>query len=167
MEIIQLKSIARVALQLHALLADSIESGASIGFLSPPKPQEVAAYWQTVEAELKSGVRKLLIAHEQEQVVGCVQLSLSSKANALHRGEVEKLMVKSSQRGKGLSKLLMAKMERCAVDSGLSLLVSDTRVGDVASSLYRAIGYQEAGQIPQFARSLNGRLDAQGVRMNG
>ena len=159
-EIKQLQSTSSVALQLDALLADAIDSGASLGFLSPANLQEVAAYWQSVEAEIQAGTRKLFIAHEQEQVVGCVQLSLSTKANASHRGEVEKLMVNTRQRGKGLSKLLMARMERCAADMGLSLLVLDTRVGDVASSLYSAIGYQQAGQIPQFARSSNGQLDA-------
>ncbi|MCD1189597.1 GNAT family N-acetyltransferase, partial [Vibrio cholerae] len=40
------------------------------------------------------------------------------------------------------------------------LLVLDTRLGDVASLLYRSIGYTEAGQIPQFARSSNGKLEA-------
>ncbi|MGF1751902.1 GNAT family N-acetyltransferase, partial [Vibrio cionasavignyae] len=33
------------------------------------------------------------------------------------------------------------------------------RLGDVASSLYRTIGYTEAGQIPQFARSSTGELE--------
>ena len=36
----------------------------------------------------------------------------------------------------------------------------DTRVGDVASSLYRQLGYQEAGQIPDFARNGDGTLAA-------
>lgn len=50
-------------------------------------------------------------------------------------------------------------MEAAAVDIGLSLLVLDTRLGDVASSLYRSIGYTESGQIPQFARSSTGELE--------
>ncbi len=51
-------------------------------------------------------------------------------------------------------------MESSAEEIGLSLLVLDTRLGDIASSLYRAIGYNEAGQIPQFARSSSGELEA-------
>ncbi|EPQ9963683.1 N-acetyltransferase family protein, partial [Vibrio cholerae] len=63
-------------------------------------------------------------------------------------------------RGQGVSKQLMSLMESTASEIGLQLLVLDTRLWDVASLLYRSIGYTEAGQIPQFARSSNGKLEA-------
>ncbi len=66
-----------------------------------------------------------------------------------------------SARGRGcVSKKLMSLMESTAAEIGLSLLVLDTRLGDIASTLYRSIGYTEAGQIPQFARSSSGELEA-------
>ncbi|MEN6669902.1 GNAT family N-acetyltransferase [Psychrobacter sp. B38] len=139
---------------------DCIESGASVGFLTPVDGQEVTSYWSSVETELASGLRKLFVAYDDERIVGAVQLSLCAKPNGSHRGEVEKLMVHTSARGKGVSKKLMAFMEGVAAEIGLSLLVLDTRLGDVASILYRSIGYNEAGQIPQFARSSTGELEA-------
>jgi ribosomal protein S18 acetylase RimI-like enzyme len=42
---------------------------------------------------------------------------------------------------------------------GRTLLVLDTRAGDVSNRLYRSLGYVEAGRIPRFARSAGGRLD--------
>lgn len=160
MEIKQVSSISGLVEQLHSLLADCIVSGASVGFLTPINDQEVKSYWESVETELESGTRKLFLACDNDNVIGAVQLSLCAKANGAHRGEVEKLMVDTRARGKGVSKKLMSLMESAASEMGLSLLVLDTRLGDVASSLYRSIGYTEAGQIPQFARSSTGELEA-------
>lgn len=162
MEIKQVSSISGLVEQLHSLLADCIVSGASVGFLTPINDQEVKSYWESVETELESGTRKLFLAYDNDNdnVIGAVQLSLCAKANGAHRGEVEKLMVDTRARGKGVSKKLMSLMESTASEMGLSLLVLDTRLGDVASSLYRSIGYTEAGQIPQFARSSTGELEA-------
>ncbi|MGF1684261.1 N-acetyltransferase family protein [Photobacterium minamisatsumaniensis] len=159
MEIKEVSTTSGLVDQLHLLLIDSIDSGASVGFLTPVDLEEVKSYWASVESDLDSGVRKLFLAYEGESVIGAVQLSLCSKPNGSHRGEVEKLMVHTGARGKGVSKQLMSLMESVAAEIGLSLLVLDTRLGDVASSLYRKIGYTEAGQIPQFARSSSGELE--------
>ncbi|MFT4929013.1 MAG: acetyltransferase [Phenylobacterium sp.] len=160
MEIVTLESIREVENQLPLLLADCVESGASVGFLTPVDMDEILAYWRDVENELAAKSRKLLVATENDQVLGAVQLSLCHKANGSHRGEVEKLMVKTSARGRGVAKKLMSHLEDVSKEMGLSLLVLDTRLGDVASTLYQTIGYIEAGQIPQFARSSSGELEA-------
>ncbi|MGP8305569.1 GNAT family N-acetyltransferase [Vibrio sp. YIC-376] len=160
MEIKEVNSISGVVVQLNELLTNCIESGASVGFLTPVDAQEVESYWQSVESDLEASSRKIFLAYDNDEVIGAVQLSLCSKANGSHRGEVEKLMVKTSARGRGVSKKLMSLMESTASEIGLLLLVLDTRLGDIASSLYRSIGYAEAGQIPQFARSSSGQLEA-------
>lgn len=159
MEIKELNTIKGFTSQLSSLLIDCIESGASVGFLTPVNIAELTDYWQSVDVDLALSQRKLFAVFEADMLVACVQVSLCSKANGSHRGEVEKLMVATSSRGQGISKKLMAFMEQESVEMGLSLLVLDTRLGDVASSLYRAIGYRESGQIPQFARSSNGELE--------
>ncbi len=158
-EIKEVNSISGLVDQLNLLLADCINSGASVGFLTPVDENEVKSYWSSVESDLESGTRRVFVAYDGESVIGAVQLSLCSKPNGSHRGEVEKLMVHTDARGKGISKKLMSLMEDVATEIGLSLLVLDTRLGDVASSLYRTIGYTEAGQIPQFARSSTGELE--------
>ncbi|EGQ9579498.1 GNAT family N-acetyltransferase [Vibrio cholerae] len=160
MEIKEINSTSEIANDLASLLIDCVESGASVGFLTPISHQDVESYWAGVESDLSSGNRRIFVALDDNVVIGAVQLSLCSKANGSHRGEVEKLMVKTSSRGQGVSKQLMSLMESTASEIGLQLLVLDTRLGDVASFLYRSIGYTEAGQIPQFARSSNGKLEA-------
>lgn len=92
--------------------------------------------------------------------MGAVQLALCGKTNGRHRAEMEKLMVLQTARGKGVGRALMQAMEQGAHAAGRSLLVLDTRAGDVASHLYRQLGYLEAGQIPSFARNADGSLAA-------
>ncbi|MGN5288209.1 N-acetyltransferase family protein [Aeromonas sp. 11P] len=160
MDIVEVNSAATYQSALIILLQDCVDSGASVGFLPPLIKEESARYWQGVEADLAAGHRKLWLALEQQQLVGAVQLALCGKANGHHRAEVEKLMVLQTARGKGVGRALMQAMEQGAHASGRSLLVLDTRAGDVASHLYRQLGYLEAGQIPRFARNADGTLAA-------
>ncbi|MDN3681310.1 GNAT family N-acetyltransferase [Vibrio tapetis subsp. quintayensis] len=160
MNIIELPSLDGYQPSLETLLIDCVSSGASVGFIMPIDHQEVTAYWQGVASDLANNTRKIWLAVEDNQLLGVVQLSLCTKRNGRHRGEIEKLMVKTSARGRGISTLLMQTLEERSTELGLSLLVLDTRKGDVASDLYRKLGYIESGQIPQFALSSNGELDA-------
>ncbi|WP_421183215.1 GNAT family N-acetyltransferase [Aeromonas enteropelogenes] len=160
MNIVELDSTTGSAPALITLLQDCVASGASVGFLLPLSEAQGHAYWQGVEEELAAGKRKLWVALEEGQPVGAIQLALCGKANGRHRAEVEKLMVHTHARGKGIGRALMHTMEQGAREAKRSLLVLDTRVGDVASRLYRQLGYQEAGQIPDFALSADGSLAA-------
>jgi len=145
---------------LSSLLTDSVESGASVGFVTPFSHADAMTYWGSVEADMNAGIRKLILACEGEEILGCVQLSMTDKRNGLHRGEVEKLMVRTSARGKGIAKRLMLKLEALAVELDRTLIVLDTRKGDVASTLYINLGYSFAGEIPNFALSSDGEYEA-------
>lgn len=146
---------------LVLLLTDSVESGASVGFLPPVAESEAVGYWQDVISAVRAGSKILLAAIEEpDTVAGAVQIELASKANAQHRAEVQKLMVRTDQRGQGLGRALMDMVESVAREAGRTLLVLDTRQGDIAEQLYLSLGYTLAGVIPQYARSANGELHA-------
>lgn len=146
---------------LIALLQDCVASGASVGFLPPVESQTAQQYWQDIATALtaKPTTRLLIAAFDGDQLVGCVQLSLAGKSNAKHRAEIEKLMVHTRHRGKGISKALLSHLEEEALVAGRRLLILDTRVGDIASELYKRMNYTEAGYIPDFALSATGELD--------
>ncbi|SDN02917.1 Acetyltransferase (GNAT) family protein [Paenibacillus sp. yr247] len=63
-------------------------------------------------------------------------------------------------RKKGIAKALMVTLENRAKMEGRSLLILDTRAGDLSNILYRSLGYMEAGRIPNIAQSADGSLDA-------
>ncbi len=113
-EILEIKEIGDYEECLSLLLEDSINSGASIGFLAPIEKNEVLNYWGEVNHKLVQGNNRLWIAIQQGKIVASVQLSLVSKKNGVHRAEVEKLMVLTSVRKQGIATLLMNELENFA-----------------------------------------------------
>jgi acetyltransferase len=143
---------------LVALLTDAVDDGASVGFLSPIKREEAWSYWCGVREELDRGL-VMLAAYDGGRLVGTVQLAPAQKANARHRAEVQKLLVLREARGRGVGEALMRRIEEEALRLGRWLLVLDTATS-AAERLYRKLGYQRAGAIPEFAESSAGGLDA-------
>lgn len=148
---------ATLRAQLCELLIDSVDLGASVGFLKPLRLPEAEAYWQQVAGQLGAS-HHLLVLHEGQQLLGSVQLSLCGKPNGRHRAEVQKLFVHSRARGRGLATLLMRRVEELARAASCSLLVLDTETGSKAEHVYRHLGWQHAGNIPDYAASPDGQL---------
>src|SRR5262245_1123077 len=145
---------------LDRLLRDAVESDASVGFLPPLGAEESRAFWQETLDEVAAGTRLALGAWQDEQLVGTVHLALATKPNGRHRGEVQKLLVHSTARRRGIAQKLLNAIERSALESGRTLLILDTEQGSDAERLYRRVGYSEAGVIPRFAATTAGPLIA-------
>ncbi len=146
--------------QVVALLQQTVDAGASIGFLPPLAAGEAGVYWQSVEEALRGPLRLLWVAQLDGQVVGSVQLDLVPKANAPHRAEVMKLMVLPTQRRQGIARRLMGALEAQAQALGRTTLVLDTRQGDAAEHLYRSLGYTCIGAIPRYVVNERGAYEA-------
>lgn len=145
---------------LVALLRDTVDSGASIGFLPPLGADEARAYWREVAAAVDDGSRVLVVALTPDGgVVGAGQLDLATRANARHRAEVAKVMVHRRARRQGLGRAVMLALETEARRHGRTTLILDTREGDPSEALYRGLGWTFAGAIPRYARSATGALD--------
>ncbi len=145
--------------QLIDLLIDSVEGGASIGFLSPLPRADARDYWAATASKAALGERVILIAHEAllGPIVGTAQIAFESRANGRHRAEVQKVLVHSSQRRRGIARLLMGEIESRAAAHGVRLLYLDTSEGPGgARDFYEAIGYSYAGGIPGWALDPDG-----------
>ncbi|HEI8865797.1 GNAT family N-acetyltransferase [Serratia sp. AKBS12] len=150
-------AIPDLAQVLHA----SVWQGASIGFITPFSVEQAAAFWHSLLPAIASGERLMLAALDGQRIVGTVQLLLAMPANGAHRAEIVKLMVHPQARRQGIARSLMQHAERLAVAHQRRLLVLDTVSDSPAESLYRLLGFQLAGRIPQYARaSLGDTLDA-------
>ena len=144
---------------LSDLLIDAVHNGASVGFLVPLAQQSAETYWRQVFASLGDGL-VLWVAEVSGKVVGTVQIAPCLKENGRHRAEVQKLLVHSSHRGQGIAGRLMAQAEAFARSAGITLLVLDTQAGSVAEIVYQHLGWQKAGEVPNYAASPDGRLHA-------
>jgi GNAT superfamily N-acetyltransferase len=150
-EVLDAASAASAERQLATILCACVDAGASVSYL-PPLAMEVArAFWKRMAADVAAGTRIQLAAWEDAMLVGTVMLEFASSPNQPHRAEVQKLLVHPAARRRSLARALMRRAEQEAQRAGRSLLTLDTRAGDAAENLYRAMGWHEAGRIPGYA----------------
>ncbi|MBB4481001.1 GNAT family N-acetyltransferase [Rhizobium etli] len=143
---------ARAAIaDLSDVLADCVAGGASVGFMQPYGPDDAKPYWRDVADAVGAGVSLLLVAELEGRIVGTVQVGSAQMPNQPHRGDLKKLLVHRSVRGRGLARLLMEAAEREAAKQGKTLLVLDTATGSDAEAIYPRLGWQRVGVIPDYA----------------
>ncbi|TBV07587.1 GNAT family N-acetyltransferase [Phytopseudomonas dryadis] len=148
---------------LIALLLDAVAHGASVGFLADLDAAQANAYFDEVRQGLGNGTQLLWIAQENARILGSVQLGLCQKANGLNRAEVQKLLVLSSARRRGIAALLMQQLESRARQLQRGLLYLDTEAGSGAEPFYRAIGYHCIGGLPDYACGPDGQYRANAI----
>jgi GNAT superfamily N-acetyltransferase len=135
--------------ELAALLVDTVDGGASVGFLLPLGRDEAASWWREV---LEDELTDTWVARDAEgAIVGCVRLTLAWKPNSRHRAEVSKLMVARRARRQGLASRLMDVAEASAWERGLRLLLLDTETDSPAQPFYVARGWRVVGVIEDYA----------------
>jgi GNAT superfamily N-acetyltransferase len=150
-EVLDAAAVASAERRLAEILCACVDDGASVSFLPPLSPDVARAFWKRMAADVAAGERIVLAAWADAELVGTVTLEFAAAPNQPHRAEVQKLLVHPSARRRGLARSLMLRARQEARRAGRSLLTLDTRAGDAAESLYRALGWQEAGRIPGYA----------------
>jgi ribosomal protein S18 acetylase RimI-like enzyme len=145
---------------LTEVLQGCVADGASVGFIDAGDRAAMERFWQDKIYSLASGDNQLLVAWQQGVIVATVMVGFSAMPNGRHRAEISKLLVHPSARRQGIARRLMQQAEQLAVEQGKTLLVLDTRSGDVATDLYLSLDWQIAGSIPLYAESTEGALDA-------
>ncbi len=145
---------------LTEVLQGCVADGASVGFIDAGDRAAMERFWQDKIYSLASGDNQLLVAWQQGVIVATVMIGFSAMPNGRHRAEVSKLLVHPRARRQGIARRLMQQAEQLAVEQGKTLLVLDTRSGDVATDLYLSLDWQIAGSIPLYAESTEGALDA-------
>ena len=134
-----------------ALLRDAVDDDASVGFVQPLAESSLCAFWDDVAAGVDQGARTVLAVEQDGRIVGSVQLAPCLKDNGRHRGEVQKLLVFSGARRRGIARALMDAVEAHARAQGIRLLLLDTREASAAESLYRRSGWTAFGTVPDYA----------------
>ncbi|MEX0308039.1 MAG: N-acetyltransferase family protein [Ruegeria sp.] len=139
---------------LTDILHRCVHTGASIGFILPFSRDAARSYWQDrVRPGLHTGTLDLFIAYGEGRVQGTVQLIPAAMPNQPHRADVAKLLVHPEARRRGIGRALMAALESRSVELGKTMLVLDTRSTDPSRILYQSMGFQIAGEIPDYCRN--------------
>jgi acetyltransferase len=145
---------------LAELLVDAVESGAAVSFMLPLSIRDAEAWWQkTISQPAQPGRESiLLIARDSSgNIIGSVQLHPAWAPNQPHRADIAKLLVHRRAQRQGLGARLMHAVEQAARDAGFRLLTLDAKLGGVADTLYRKLGWTIVGTIPHFALDPDGK----------
>jgi ribosomal protein S18 acetylase RimI-like enzyme len=146
--------------ELVELLQDAVKSGASIGFLAPLSTADARNYWMAALGEVARSERVILLARDGNLIIGCAQLVLTTRANAHHRAEIQKLIVHTQWQGKGLGRALLEAIEAAAGSKGRTLLLAEAREGGYGDRLFTRHGYTRVGSIPRYQRGSDGHYDS-------
>ena len=145
------QALARVD-ELAEVLRDCVEGGASVGFLWPLPEARAQAFWRQVAAGVAAGERHLFVAEDGAgRICGTVSLVTDLPDNQPHRADVSKMLVHRRGRRQGLAERLLRALELKARELGKTTLVLDTVTGSDAARLYERLGWQRAGDIPNYA----------------
>jgi ribosomal protein S18 acetylase RimI-like enzyme len=141
--------------QLASLLVDAVTGGASVSFMADLQFDEAVEWWRkTLSTSPSRAV--VLVARDEQGIVGTVQLQPSWAPNQVHRADVAKLIVHRRARGRGIARTLMQEIERHAREQRFTLLVLDTCKGSAAEKLYMSLGWVRVGVIPNYALNPDG-----------
>ncbi|MEO8668094.1 MAG: GNAT family N-acetyltransferase [Bauldia sp.] len=135
---------------LADILVDCVAGDASVSFMAPYGMEEAMAFWEKVADAAGKDQVSVLVAEVDGIPRGTVQIAYDLPPNQPHRGEVRKLLVHRSARGRGLGRALMTAAETVAAARGKSLLCLDT-ASPAAGHIYTELGWTRVGVIPDFA----------------
>ncbi|WP_171209268.1 MULTISPECIES: GNAT family N-acetyltransferase [unclassified Ruegeria] len=139
---------------LTEILHACVHTGASIGFILPFPRDHARSYWQdTVRPGVQTGAVDLFAAYEDGRILGTAQLIPAGMPNQPHRADVAKLLVHPEARRRGLGRSLMQSLFDRASELNRTVLVLDTRSTDPSKLLYQQLGFQIAGEIPDYCRN--------------
>ena len=142
---------AGARLQLADLLLDALVPGPAMGFPAGLGLRDAEQYWREVEAALAAGTRMLLAAAHEGTLVGAVQLELYRRPGGCDGAELQKMMVHSRVRRRGIGSVLLRAAEAETRELGRSLLFLDTEAGSGAEHLYHGLGYTRVDEAAEAA----------------
>lgn len=145
---------------LADLLIEIVANGGSVSFMHPLSPEKARSFWESSFASVGRGERVVLGAFEYGELIGTVTLLLDCPPNQPHRAEIAKLMTRVDRRGQGIARNLVLTAERIAIERGRTLLNLDTAADEGAAGFYERLGFQRAGEIPDYAYKPHGGLTA-------
>jgi GNAT superfamily N-acetyltransferase len=140
---------------LAELLMDAVADNAGISFMSDLTAAAAAAWWRKLLTDAPPRT-VVLIARDEQGIVGTVQLQPAWAPNQPHRGDIAKLIVHRRARGRGVARALMHAIDQQARVHHFTLLVLDTCKGGAAEQLYSSLGWTRVGEVPRFALNPDG-----------
>jgi GNAT superfamily N-acetyltransferase len=139
------------AADLGAVLLDCVQGGASVSFMAGLTLAGAEAFWLDVAEAAETDGRAVLVAEDEDGIVGVVEVIPAAPANQPHRADIAKMLVHRRGRRRGLGEALMRAAEAEGAALGKTLLTLDTVEGEAGERLYARLGWTRVGAIPSYA----------------
>jgi len=143
---------------LADVLLDCVHGGASVSFMAGLTRDQAEAFWRGVAVEQRADGRAVLVAEDDAEIVGVVEVIPAWADNQPHRADIAKMLVHRRARRRGLAEALLRAAEAAAADMAKTLLVLDTVTGGDAERLYTRASWTKVGVIPDYALFPDGRF---------
>lgn len=136
--------------ELVAVWAAVTDAGGAVGFTPPASAGEIRRDAAEPHlAEVEAGRQDLVVAREDGAVVGFGFLvTQPGPAVKSHLGTVARLQRHPAARGRGVGGRVLAELEACARDRGLSVVTLTVRAGTGVERFYLAHAYRLDGRLP-------------------
>ncbi|ACY18649.1 GNAT family N-acetyltransferase [Haliangium ochraceum] len=142
--------------EIALLLNRVLEVDDTVGFPGPIPHERALTVATELDEAIRTGRSHLLVAKQGERFVGQCVLIPSASPNNRHVGWVVRSMIDPSMRLNGLvRRALPPLVERCDA-LGIEVLCIDVRVGTPAETIWRHVGFQPIGILPDYSR-VNGK----------
>ncbi len=138
--------------EMVSLWLDVSNAGGPVGFVPPVTLAEVWASAHEMFEGIESGVDRLLIGRDGDQLVAMLIFVSGRFPLTEHWRTVKRVMVHPGAQGRGYGELLMREGERVAREIGWEALLVTVRDGHGLDAFYRRVGYQEVGRKPAALR---------------
>jgi len=133
---------------LAAALIEAVAEGGDLGFRAPLSLDRARTVWHDVTAAVAGGRRLLLAAWQDGVIAGSVEIDLALPETASHLARLERLMVATAFRRRGIGRALVARAEQAALRIGRRILSASLREGSSAEQVLLAADWLLAGRIP-------------------
>jgi ribosomal protein S18 acetylase RimI-like enzyme len=128
-----------------------------IGFSGPLTDEQAAEYFIGLRLDVDLGRKALLLGRAPDgAVVAMAVLTPNGLPNCRHLAEISKCIVHPEWRGSGVVRRGLAELLAFCRARGIDTLTLDVRKGTRAETLWKGLGFEPYGELPDYARTATG-----------
>lgn len=147
--------------QLHRVIHAVTAAGGSVGWIGATTLEQSLSWVHPMLELTAAGQAAICVASVDGVPQGLGSWKAEQSPVFGHRAMIGKIMAHPNARGLGLGRLVTSALVEHARDAGFEMVTLGVRGNNhLAQQLYRDLGFQECGRLPNGIRVGNERFDA-------
>jgi GNAT superfamily N-acetyltransferase len=138
--------------RLARLLNRVLETDDTVGFPGPIPHEQALQVIAELDVAIRAGRSHVLVVENDERAIAQCVLVPNGSQNNRHVGWIFRTMVDPEMRRTGVVRLGMIHLAEKCDALGIEVLCIDVRAGTPAEMIWRHLGFQLFGTLPDYAR---------------